>query len=50
MTGNEIVEHAFQDFEAWISRQSDEAQELDVIAQAELYARDNAPAEQRRAA
>ncbi|WP_154668617.1 hypothetical protein [Rhizobium leucaenae] len=52
MTGNEIVELAIVEFDAWVAAQSDEVQELDVIRQAELYANanDNVPAEQRRAA
>ncbi|WP_259668021.1 hypothetical protein [Rhizobium lentis] len=38
MSGNEIVEQAFRDFDEWVKSQEDEVQELDIEQLAELYA------------
>ena len=37
MTGQEIVDEAWRDFERWLSEQDDDVQELSVLEQALLY-------------
>lgn len=37
MLGWQIQDEAWAAFEAWLREQSDEVQDMDIIAQAELY-------------
>lgn len=37
MTGQDIVDEAWRDFERWLAEQDDDVQELSVLKQALLY-------------
>lgn len=37
MTGQEIVDEAWRDFERWLAEQDDDVQELSILEQVALY-------------
>lgn len=51
MNSEAIVQAAYEAFEEWLRRQSDEVQELGILEQIDLYAaNDNQPMQERAAA